>query len=112
MPELDSGATAWILTSAALVLLMTPGLALFYGGMTRSKSVLNMMMMSFGAIGVVSLLWVFYGYSLTFGVYNSLIFANPRFTQAVGIDCQHIGGCRRHIIKWVFIHCHLIAIHI
>ena len=67
MPELDSGATAWILTSAALVLLMTPGLALFYGGMTRSKSVLNMMMMSFGAIGLVSLLWVFYGYSIAFG---------------------------------------------
>jgi Amt family ammonium transporter len=55
------------LTSAALVLLMTPGLALFYGGMTRSKSVLNMMMMSFGAIGLVSLLWVFYGYSIAFG---------------------------------------------
>ena len=71
MPELDSGATAWILTSAALVLLMTPGLALFYGGMARSKSVLNMMMMSFGAIGVVSLLWVFYGYSLTFGDDNA-----------------------------------------
>ncbi|MER5454071.1 ammonium transporter [Micromonospora sp. NPDC002389] len=67
VPELDSGATAWILTSAALVLLMTPGLALFYGGMTRSKSVLNMMMMSFGAIGLVSLLWVFYGYSIAFG---------------------------------------------
>ena len=67
MPELDSGATAWILTSAALVLLMTPGLALFYGGMTRSKSVLNMMMMSFGAIGLVSLLWVLYGYSIAFG---------------------------------------------
>lgn len=67
MPELDSGATAWILTSAALVLLMTPGLALFYGGMTRSKSVLNMMMMSFGSIGLVSVLWVFYGFSLAFG---------------------------------------------
>ncbi len=51
VPELDSGATAWILTSAALVLLMTPGLALFYGGMNRSKCVLNMMMMSFWAIG-------------------------------------------------------------
>ncbi|MGH3739238.1 MAG: ammonium transporter [Micromonosporaceae bacterium] len=66
MPEIDSGHTAWILTASALVLLMTPGLALFYGGMTRSKSVLNMMMMSFGAIGVVSLLWVFYGHSLAF----------------------------------------------
>lgn len=66
MPEFDSGHTAWILTSSAFVLLMTPGLALFYGGMTRAKSVLNMMMMCFGAIGVVSLLWVGYGFSLAF----------------------------------------------
>lgn len=66
MPEIDSGHTAWILTSSAMVLLMTPGLALFYGGMTRSKGVLNMLMMCFGAIGVVSLLWVLYGFSLAF----------------------------------------------
>ena len=65
--ELDSGNTAWILTSAALVLLMTPGLALFYGGMVRAKSVLNMMMMSFGALALVSILWVLYGYSFAFG---------------------------------------------
>jgi Amt family ammonium transporter len=55
------------LTSAALVLLMTPGLALFYGGMVRAKSVLNMMMMSFGALGLISVLWVLYGYSMAFG---------------------------------------------
>jgi Amt family ammonium transporter len=66
VPEIDSGHTAWILTSTAMVLLMTPGLALFYGGMTRSKGVLNMMMMCFSAIGVVSLLWVCYGFSLAF----------------------------------------------
>jgi len=65
--ELDTGNTAWILTSAALVLLMTPGLALFYGGMVRAKSVLNMMMMSFGALALVSILWVLYGYSMAFG---------------------------------------------
>jgi ammonium transporter, Amt family len=65
--ELDSGNTAWILTSAALVLLMTPGLALFYGGMVRAKSVLNMMMMSFGALALVSVLWALYGYSFAFG---------------------------------------------
>jgi len=65
--DVDSGATAWILTSAALVLLMTPGLALFYGGMVRAKSVLNMMMMSFGALALVSVLWVLYGYSFAFG---------------------------------------------
>ena len=54
----NTGDTAWILTSAALVLLMTPGLALFYGGMVRAKSVLNMMMMSFGALALISVLWV------------------------------------------------------
>jgi len=63
----SSGDTAWVLTSAALVLLMTPGLALFYGGMVRAKSVLNMMMMSFGALGLITVLWTLYGYSLAFG---------------------------------------------
>jgi Amt family ammonium transporter len=63
----NTGDTAWILTSAALVLLMTPGLALFYGGMVRAKSVLNMMMMSFGALALISVLWVIYGYSIAFG---------------------------------------------
>ncbi|WP_141279744.1 ammonium transporter [Pseudonocardia hydrocarbonoxydans] len=56
-----------MMTATALVLLMTPGLALFYGGMVRSKSVLNMMMMSFASIGLVGVLWVLYGYSMTFG---------------------------------------------
>ncbi|KQR11051.1 ammonium transporter [Cellulomonas sp. Leaf334] len=64
---LDSGNTAFMLTAASLVLLMTPGLAFFYGGMVRGKSVLNMMMMSFGAIGVAGLIWVLYGYSAVFG---------------------------------------------
>ncbi len=63
----NTGDTAWILTSAALVLLMTPGLALFYGGMVRAQSVLNMMMMSFGALALISVLWVLYGYSVAFG---------------------------------------------
>ncbi len=61
------GNTAWLLTSAALVLLMTPGLAFFYGGMVRTKSVLNMLMMCFGSMAVVGVLWVIYGYSITFG---------------------------------------------
>jgi Amt family ammonium transporter len=64
---MDTGDTAWVLASAALVLLMTPGLALFYGGMVRTKSVLNMMMMSFGALALISVLWVLYGYSVAFG---------------------------------------------
>ncbi|MFN8127830.1 MAG: hypothetical protein U0R28_03435 [Candidatus Nanopelagicales bacterium] len=65
--EINSGDTAWVMMSAALVLFMTPGLAIFYAGMVRVKSVLNMIMMSFAAMGVVSILWVMYGYSLTFG---------------------------------------------
>jgi ammonium transporter, Amt family len=65
--EINAGDTAWVLVSAALVMLMTPGLAFFYGGMVRVKSVLNMMMMSAITIAVVTLLWVLVGYSLTFG---------------------------------------------
>jgi Amt family ammonium transporter len=65
--EINAGDTAWVLMSAALVMLMTPGLAFFYGGMVRSKSVLNMMMMSFITIGIVTVLWVLYGYSVAFG---------------------------------------------
>ncbi len=64
---LNSGDTAWVLASTALVLLMTPGLAFFYGGMVRTKSVLNMMMMSMVTIGIVSVLWVIYGFELAFG---------------------------------------------
>ena len=63
----DSGDTAWMLISAALVLLMTPGLAFFYGGMVRARGVLNMIMMSVSAMGVVTVLWVLYGYSFAFG---------------------------------------------
>ncbi|MER0240940.1 ammonium transporter [Streptomyces sp. HSW2009] len=59
--------TAFVLISAALVMVMTPGLAFFYGGMVRVKSALNMLMMSFISLGIVSVLWVLYGYSLTFG---------------------------------------------
>ena len=62
----DTGDTAWMLASSALVLLMTPGLAFFYGGMVRAKGVLNMIMMSFSSIGIVSVLWVIVGYTLAF----------------------------------------------
>ena len=63
----NGGDTAWMLASTALVLLMTPGLAFFYGGMVRTKSVLNMMMMSMITMGIVSVLWVIYGFELAFG---------------------------------------------
>ena len=62
-----AGDTAWLLAACALVLLMAPGLALFYGGMVRSKSVLNMIMMTFGALGAITVIWVLVGYSLAFG---------------------------------------------
>ena len=63
----DTGDTSWILISASLVLLMTPALAFFYGGLSRGKSVLNMMMMSFGSIGVVGIIYVLWGFSMSFG---------------------------------------------
>ena len=73
----DSGDTAWILASAALVLLMTPGLAFFYGGMVRAKGVLNMIMMSISSMGVVTVLWVLYGYSVAFGNNKFGFFGDP-----------------------------------
>ncbi|MPV39024.1 ammonium transporter [Georgenia subflava] len=75
--ELDTGATAWMLMSASLVLLMTPGLALFYGGMTRSKSVLNMMLMSFGAMAVIAVVYVLWGWSMSYGTSVGGLFGNP-----------------------------------
>ena len=67
MPQVDTGDTAWVLASAALVMFMTPGLALFYGGLVRAKNVLGTIMHSFIALGVVSVLWVLIGYTLAFG---------------------------------------------
>ena len=75
--RIDSGDTAWVLVSAALVLLMTPGVALFYGGMVRAKSVLNMMMMSFGAMATISVTWVLWGYSEAFGQSWHGLVGNP-----------------------------------
>ena len=65
--RIDAGDTAWLLAASALVLLMAPGLALFYGGMVRSKSVLNMIMMTFGALAAITVIWVLVGYSMAFG---------------------------------------------
>jgi Amt family ammonium transporter len=64
---INTGDTAWLLVSAALVMLMTPGLALFYGGMVRRKNLLSTMMMSFAILGLIGILWILYGYSLSFG---------------------------------------------
>ncbi|MBY8856227.1 ammonium transporter [Nocardia sp. CA2R105] len=73
----DTGDTAWMLASSALVLLMTPGLAFFYGGMVRSKNVLNMIMMSISAMGIVGVLWSIYGFSEAFGDNKFGVIGNP-----------------------------------
>lgn len=65
--KIDTGDTAWLVVSTALVMIMTPALALFYGGMVRSKNILATIMQSFISLGVISILWVLYGYSLSFG---------------------------------------------
>src|SRR6195952_6058266 len=76
----------WLMVAAALVLIMTPGVAFFYGGMVKAKSVVSMMMMSFGAMGLVGVLWVIYGFGMSFGtggiqgiVGNPFDSANPLF---------------------------------
>jgi Amt family ammonium transporter len=92
---LNSGDTAWVLASTALVLLMTPGLAFFYGGMVRAKSVLNMMMMSMITIAIVSVLWVIYGFELAFGYKaDSPWYGNISFSGLGGIvnDFTNNGG--------------------
>lgn len=75
--EIDSGDTAWMLVASAFVLLMTPGLAFFYGGMVDKKNVISTMMQSFAALGVVSILWVVVGFSLAFGDSIGGIIGNP-----------------------------------
>jgi ammonium transporter, Amt family len=84
--EINTGNTAWLLLSSALVLLMTPGLALFYGGLNRSKGTLNMMMMSFSCIGLISVLWALYGFSLSFGTNGS-----AGFNTVLGSFTQYFG---------------------
>ncbi len=85
----DTGDTAWMLASSALVLLMTPGLAFFYGGMVRARGVLNMLMMSISAMGLITVLWTLYGYSLAFGNDTFHLFGDP--TQYWGLKGL-IGG--------------------
>ena len=80
-----------MLASAALVLFMTPGLAIFYGGMVRAKSALNMMMMSFAAIGVTTIIWVLYGYSLTFGTSQGGLIGNLSHIGLSGTLDQVVG---------------------
>ena len=73
MPEFDSGGMAWMMVASALVLLMTPGLAFFYGGLVRAKNVVSTMMYSFAAMALMPVIWVLWGYSLAFGEGNAFI---------------------------------------
>ena len=91
---IDSGTTAWMLTSTALVLLMVPGLAMFYGGLVRTKNVLGTMMHSFGAMVVIGALWVICGYALSFGrsVLGGWIGWDPSLLLLWGIDEKILGA--------------------
>ena len=82
---MDQGNTAFMLIAAALVLLMTPGLAFFYGGLVKAKSVISMMMMSFGAIGLIGVLWVLYGYAIAFPSAEGVVFGWSIDTGAIGL---------------------------
>jgi Amt family ammonium transporter len=80
--SINPGDTAWMLVSAAMVLFMTPGLAFFYGGLVRRKNFLSTIMMSFACLGLVSVLWAVYGYSLVFGPDKAGIIGGLNFFAA------------------------------
>lgn len=88
--EIDSGVTAWMLTSTALVLLMVPGLALFYGGLVRTKNVLGTMMHSFAAMAIIGVAWVVVGYSMCFGesTLGGLIGWSPDYLFLAAMDTE------------------------
>jgi ammonium transporter, Amt family len=85
MPGIDTGDTAWILGATALVMFMTPGLALFYGGLVRAKNVLGTIMQSFAALALVTVLWVLIGYTLAFGPDKSLLIGGLDFLGLAGV---------------------------
>jgi Amt family ammonium transporter len=85
MPGIDTGDTAWILGATALVMFMTPGLALFYGGLVRAKNVLGTIMQSFAALALVTVLWVLIGYTLAFGPDKALLIGGLDFLGLTGV---------------------------
>ena len=99
--EVDSGGTAWMLTSTALVLLMVPGLAMFYGGLVRTKNVLGTMMHSFAAMGIMTVLWVICGYSMAFGpnVLGGWFGWNSDNLFLKGIDTSISGGIPEYVFS-------------
>ncbi|MDD4924417.1 MAG: ammonium transporter [Dehalococcoidales bacterium] len=86
--EIDSGNTAWLLISSALVMFMTPGVAFFYGGMVRRKNLLSTIMMSFVCLALVGLIWVIYGYSLAFGNDTAGIIGGLNFLGLSGVGLE------------------------
>jgi len=102
-PVLDTGDTAWLLVSSALVMLMTiPGLALFYGGLSKKKDALNTIAMSFVAFCIVSVLWVIYGYSLSFGTDAGGIIGGLEKLFLAGIDPKTLSGTIPEFVFVVF----------
>jgi Amt family ammonium transporter len=91
-PQVNAGDTAWMLVSTALVMLMTPGLALFYGGMVRSKNVLGTVMQSFVALAVVTIVWVLWGYSLAFGTDHGLLIGGLDYVGLNGVGMDPASG--------------------
>jgi ammonium transporter, Amt family len=105
LKSIDAGNTAWVLASSALVLIMTPGLAFFYGGMVRAKNVLGMLMQNFFCIGLISVMWVLVSYSLSFGGSNAYI-GGFHFAGLAHMDQQvpgYTGALAQSIPPLVFV---------
>jgi ammonium transporter, Amt family len=96
----DTGTTAWMLTSTALVLLMVPGLAMFYGGLVRTKNVLGTMMHSFVSIAIIGVLWVICGYALAFGknIMGGFVGWNSDYFLLRGIDDTITNGVPEYVL--------------
>lgn len=97
--EIDTGTTAWMLTATALVLIMIPGLAMFYGGLVRTKNVLGTMMHCFASMAIIGVIWVICGYSMCFGenVLGGWFGWNPDYVLLSGIDNSVTGGIPEYV---------------
>lgn len=102
--KIDTGDTAWMIVATALVMLMTiPGLALFYGGLSKRKDTLNTIAMSFVTFCIVSALWVIYGYTFAFGTDISGIIGNPAKLLLAGVGVNSISDAAKTIPEYIFI---------
>jgi Amt family ammonium transporter len=102
MTEIDSGDTAWLLVSTALVMLMTPGLALFYGGMVRGKNVLSTFMHSFFALGLITIQWVVVGYTVAFGSSVGGLFGGADYALLDGVGTDGAGRTVPHLLFMMY----------